>query len=172
RRTSVLEPGKNTLPYRLYVPTTYTGAKASPLIVALHGLGGTEDAFFDNYDRTLPPLAESHGYIVAGVLGYRVDGSYGWGLGPPPADPNTRRAQDFSEQEVMAVLQRVRQDYKIDDNRIYLLGHSMGAIGAWKITAKYPDIWAAVAPFAGSGSPATIERFKQIPQFVVHGDND
>jgi len=172
RRHYTLDAAKEILPYRMYVPTTYNGSKAYPLIVALHGLGGTEDAFFDNYNKALPPLAEQHGYIVAGVLGYRVDGSYGWGVGNPPADPATRRTQDFSEQDVMQVLARVRQQYKIDDARIYLIGHSMGAIGAWKIIAKYPDVWAAAATFAGSGAADTVVRFKQIPQFVVHGDND
>ena len=72
----------------------------------------------------------------------------------------------------MQVLQLVRQQYKIDENRIYLMGHSMGAIGTWKIAPKFPDIWAALAPFAGSGAPATLERISHIPQFVVHGDAD
>ena len=95
RRHYRLDAADEILPYRTYVPTTYTGAKAFPLIIALHGLGGTEDAFFDNYDKKLPPLAESHGYIVASPLGYRVDGSYGWGLGTRPWIPNTRRTQEF-----------------------------------------------------------------------------
>ena len=93
----------------------------------------------------MPKLAEQHGYIVAAPLGYRVDGSYGWGLGTPPADPATKRVQERSEEDVMQVLQLVRQQYRIDENRIYLAGHSMGAIGAWKIAAKFPDIWAALA---------------------------
>jgi polyhydroxybutyrate depolymerase len=154
------------------VPTTYTGAKAFPLIIALHGLGGTEDAFFDNYEKKLPPLAESHGYIVASPLGYRVDGSYGWGLGAAPADPNIRRTQDFSEQDVMQVLTRMRQLYKIDDSRIYLMGHSMGAIGTWKIAPKFPDVWAAIAAFSGSGAAATLERIRGVPEIIVHGDAD
>jgi poly(3-hydroxybutyrate) depolymerase len=172
RRHYRLDAANEIIPYRTYVPTTYTGAKAYPLIIALHGLGGTEDAFFDSYDKKLPPLAESHGYIVAAPLGYRVDGSYGWGLGNPPADPNTRRMQDFSEQDVMQVLQRVRQQYKVDDSRIYLMGHSMGGIGTWKLAPKYPNIWAAIAPFSGSGAPDTLERIKGVPEFVVHGDAD
>ena len=45
----------------------------------------------------------------------------------------------------MQVLARVRQHYKIDDSRIYLMGHSMGAIGTWKVAPKYPDVWAAIA---------------------------
>jgi poly(3-hydroxybutyrate) depolymerase len=172
RRHYRLDAANEILPYRTYVPAAYTGAKPFPLIIALHGLGGTEDSFFDGYDKALPPLAESHGYIVAAPLGYRVDGSYGWGLGTPPADPTIRRTQDFSEQDVMQVLARVRQLYKIDDARIYLMGHSMGAIGAWKIAPKYPDIWAAIAPFSGSGAAATLERIRTVPEIIVHGDAD
>jgi poly(3-hydroxybutyrate) depolymerase len=160
------------MPYRMYVPTSYNGSRAYPLIIALHGLGGTEDAFFENYEKAFPPLAEQHGYIVAGALGYRVDGSYGWGLGTPPADPNARRTQDLSEQDVMRVLELARKNYKIDNTRVYLMGHSMGGIGTWKLAPKYPDIWAAIAPFSGSGAPATLERIKNVPEFVVHGDND
>ena len=160
------------MPYRMYVPTAYNGSKPYPLIVALHGLGGTENSFFDNYDRAFPKLAEQRGYIVAAPLGYRVDGSYGWGVGNPPADPNTRRVQERSEQDVMRVLEIVRQQYKVDENRIYLMGHSMGAIGTWKMAPKFPAIWAALGMYAGSGAPATLERIKHIPQFVVHGDAD
>jgi poly(3-hydroxybutyrate) depolymerase len=172
KRHYLLDPANEILPYRMYVPTSYNGSKAFPLIVALHGLGGTEDAFFDNYNKALPPLAESHGYIVAAPLGYRVDGSYGWGLGTAPADPATKRTQDLSEQDVMQVLQRVRQQYRIDDSRIYLMGHSMGAIGTWKIAPKFPDMWAAIAPISGSGAPATLERIRTVPEIIVHGDND
>jgi poly(3-hydroxybutyrate) depolymerase len=172
KRHYTLDAAGEIIPYRLYVPTTYTGTKPFPLIVALHGLGGTEDSFFDGYEKRLPPLAEQHGYIVAAPLGYRVDGSYGWGLGNPPADPVARRTQDLSEQDVMQVLLHVRQQYKIDESRIYLLGHSMGAIGTWKIAPKYSEIWAAIAPISGSGAPATLERIRQVPEIIVHGDND
>jgi poly(3-hydroxybutyrate) depolymerase len=167
-----LDAANEIIPYRMYVPTAYTGAKAFPLIVALHGLGGTEDSFFDNYDKRLPPLAEQHGYILVAPLGYRVDGSYGWGLGTAPADPNVRRTQDLSEQDVMQVLQRVRQQYKVDENRIYLMGHSMGGIGTWKIAPKFPDIWAALGPIAGNGAPDTLDKIRHIPEIIVHGDAD
>jgi len=172
KRHYLLETASEIMPYRMYVPASYSPSRSYPLIIALHGLGGTEDSFFDGYERKFPVLAEQHGYIVAAPLGYRVDGSYGWGLGNPPADPATRRVQDYSEQDVMRVLQLVKQQYKIDDSRIYLIGHSMGAIGTWKLAPKYPNVFAAIATFAGSGNPATLEQIKQVPQFVVHGDAD
>jgi predicted peptidase len=172
KRHYLLEPAGEIMPYRVYVPTRYDGTRAYPLIIALHGLGGTEDGFFTNYGGVFPKLAEERGYLLATPLGYRVDGSYGWGVGNPPADPVTRQNQERSEQDVMEVLRRVRQQYNVDPNRIYLAGHSMGGIGTWRIGAKFPDIWAAMAPFAGSGAPATVERFRHIPQHVVHGDDD
>jgi poly(3-hydroxybutyrate) depolymerase len=172
KRHYALDDAMEVMPYHLYVPTTYTSARAFPLIIALHGLGGTEDAFFDTYGRQMPQLAEQHGYIIAAPLGYRVDGQYGWGLGNPPSDPKVETVQRLSEEDVMRVLAQAKSLYNVDPNRIYLMGHSMGAIGTWKLAAKYPDIWAAVAPFSGRGTPATIEKMRGIPEFVVHGDAD
>ena len=168
----LLEAANEIMPYRIYIPTTYVPTKPMPLIIALHGLGGTEDAFFEGYGRRLPHLAEAQGYIIATPLGYRVDGSYGWGVGTPPADPARRRSEEFSEADVMQVLALVRKNYAVDESRIYLMGHSMGAIGTWKIAPKYPEVWAALAAFSGQGAPATMEQMKGIPEFVVHGDND
>jgi predicted peptidase len=99
-------------------------------------------------------------------LGYRIDGGYGGRGGPA-----TKR-QQFSEQDVMEVLRLVRERYKIDDNRIYLMGHSMGAIGTWLLGPKYPNLWAVLAPISGAGDPASIERTRDIPEIVVHGDGD
>ena len=87
-------------------------------------------------------------------------------------DVASKRRIEFSEKDTMEVLRLMRANYKVDDSRIYLLGHSMGAIGAWYLGQKYPDIWAAIALISGSGSVETVTRMKDIPQFVVHGDND
>ena len=170
-RHYVLDGANEIMPYRVFVPKAYTGTKAFPLIIALHGLGGTEDGMLDRYGKRIPTLAEDRGYIVASPLGYRVDGFYGSAIAAT-SDARERRQRELSEQDVMQVLKRMRADYKIDESRIYLMGHSMGAIGAWALAAKYPDIWAAVAPFAGVAIPASVARFRHIPQFVVHGDAD
>jgi len=172
KRHYSLDGAGEVMPYRLYVPTTYTPSRPNALIIALHGLGATEDSFFESYGRKLPVLAEQRGYIVAAPLGYRVDGGYGWGVGSPPSDPTARRNQELSEADVMQVLAQVRKQYRIDESRIYLMGHSMGAIGTWKIAPKFPDIWAALGAYSGQGVVATADKMKHIPQFVVHGDAD
>ena len=172
KRHYLLTDAQEIMPYRMYVPKAYDGTKAYPLVIALHGLGQTEDSFFEAYGKRLPVLAEEHGYIVAAPLGYRVDGYYGWTLPSPSGNQVTRRQTELSERDVMEVLRRVRDGYKIDPTRIYLMGHSMGGIGTWAIAAKYPDIWAAIAPFSGLASPATVAQMRQLPEYVVHGDAD
>jgi predicted peptidase len=62
--------------------------------------------------------------------------------------------------------------YNVDESRIYLMGHSMGAIGTWALGSKYPQTWAALVSFSGVGAPALAANMKALPHFVVHGDAD
>jgi predicted esterase len=165
KRHYFLTEAGEIMPYRLYIPANYDGSRAFPLVVALHGLGGTEDSMFGANYRVIPE-AEKRGYIIAAPLGYRIDGGYGRNMGP-----GNQRSQ-FSEMDVMHVLELVRKDYKIDDQRIYLMGHSMGGIGTWALGAKYPRIWASLAPISGVADPRTVEVMRHIPEVVVHGDAD
>nr|AIT56387.1 esterase LC-Est1 [uncultured bacterium] len=148
----------NTLqPYRLYVPTTYDGTKAFPLVIALHGMGGDENSYFDSYQRGAFMIeAENRGYIVACPKGRQPASMY---VGP-------------AERDVMDVIAEVRRDYKIDPDRIYMTGHSMGGYGTWSIAMNHPDVFAALAPVAGGGNPLGMANIAHIPQLVVHGDND
>ena len=166
-----LEAADEIMPYRLYVPKAYSARKPMPLVIALHGLGQTEDSFFEAYGNTLPKLAEQRGYIIAAPLGYRVDGGYGVALGGGN-DPAAARARALSEQDVLEVLAQVRKHYAVDGTRIYLMGHSMGAIGTWAIAAKTPTQWTALGVFSGFGVASTAKTIAAIPQFVVHGDAD
>jgi poly(3-hydroxybutyrate) depolymerase len=171
-RHYLLEEAGEIMPYRLYVPRAYSGRQALPLVVALHGLGADQSSFFTAYGQRLPALAEERGYLVVAPLGYRVDGAYGFSLAVSTQDAAQKRKREMSEADVLAVLDLVRKQYTVDEDRVYLLGHSMGAIGSWYLGAKYPDRWAALAVFAGLGTPATESRMKHIAQFVVHGDAD
>jgi predicted esterase len=170
-RHYLLEGANEVMPYRVYVPTAYAPSAPTPLVIALHGLGGTEDSFFDQYSKLPPQLAEKHGFLLAAPLGFRVDGFYGSPI-MSAGDIASRRRAEYSEKDVLEVLALMRAQYNVDPSRIYLIGHSMGAIGTWALAAKYPETWAALAPFAGIGSPLAAERIKAIPQFVVHGDAD
>jgi len=69
------------MPYTLFVPTTYNPAKASPLIVDLHGLNITplQQILFDG----TADFAEKYGFIVMAPMGYSVTGGWGGRAGAP-----------------------------------------------------------------------------------------
>lgn len=171
-RHYLLQGANEIMPYRVYVPKAYSASKATPLVIALHGLGGNEDGFFDNYEKLPPQLAEQHGFLLASPLGFRRDGFYGSGI-MGTSDVAARRRGEYSEKDVLEVLRLMKAAYNVDDSRIYLMGHSMGAIGTWAMGSKFPQTWAALVTFAGTGRAEELApSMKAIPQFVVHGDAD
>ena len=148
----------NTLqPYRLFVPEKYDGTKDTPLVVALHGMGGDENTMFDSYSSgLLKREAERAGFLVVCPKGRGAASMY----------------RGDAQTDVMDVLAEVRKNYKVDPARIYLMGHSMGAYGTWSTAMDYPAIFAALAPISGGGNPAGMAKIKGIPQYVVHSDDD
>lgn len=163
------------MPYRVYVPKAFDAGKSYPLIIALHGLGGTETTMLPQANAPLAKMAEEHGYIVASPMGYRRNGGYGR-LPPGASDTAAAQLVRLSEEDVMNVLKLMRAQYKIDPSRIYLMGHSMGASGTWNLGTKYADIWAALGPIAGAPPVEMIpvQKLKDngVPVMVVHGDAD
>jgi len=68
-----------------------------------------------------------------------------------------------------------RKEFNIDDNRIYLMGHSLGGGGALHMGEQYANIWAGVAGCAPAafGFTWTAEsKLKNVPLFIIAGDAD
>jgi poly(3-hydroxybutyrate) depolymerase len=172
KRTYDFKDAGKEMEYALFVPSKYDKAKKGPLIVALHGLFSNPQQIM-RY-RGLTDLAEKYGYIVVAPMGYNTSGWYG--SAPPfmrmKTDPPN--LYELSEKDVMNVLDIVRKEYKIDPDRIYLMGHSMGGGGTWHIGIKHPDLWAALAPIAPAafGSPDQLKKIKDVPVILVQGDKD
>ena len=166
------------LEYVLYVSSKVSKDKKNPLIVALHGMGG--DANFIVRDR-LVDLAEEGGYVAVGPLGYSVSGWFGSpviALGGRPVEPPN--LTELSEKDVMNVLAMMLKEFNIDENRIYLVGHSMGGAGAIFLGQKYKDKWAAVAAIAPAAFMMLQNRAKiltpirdaGIPLMMIQGSKD
>lgn len=58
-----------------------------------------------------------------------------------------------TEEWVLELIDRARRTWKVDPNRVYLVGHSMGGYGSWTLGAHHADQLAAVAPSAGGPTP-------------------
>ena len=172
KKTYDFKDAKKEMEYAQFVPSTYKKENKSPLIIALHGLGSNPQQIM-RY-RGLTDLAEKHGYIVAAPMGYNSGGWYGARIPFKTRKDDPDNLSELSEKDVMNVLEIVRKEYTIDQDRIYLTGHSMGGGGTWHMAIKYPDLWAALAPIAPAiFRPATdVEKVKHLPVILVQGDND
>ncbi|HEV3334128.1 MAG TPA: prolyl oligopeptidase family serine peptidase [Bryobacteraceae bacterium] len=144
-------------PYRIFIPDGYEAARPSPLVIALHGAGGDENDFFDDFPQSpLQPEAQRHGFLV---------------VCPKGRDPHSGY-RGAAEQDIFDVLAEVRRQYRVDASRIYLMGHSMGAYATWRLATEHPDLFAALGPIAGGGEPADMGKIRHIPQYIVHGSGD
>jgi pimeloyl-ACP methyl ester carboxylesterase len=67
--------------------------------------------------------------------------------------------------------------YRIDVDRIYLTGPSLGGSGTWYIATRYPETFAAIAPMSGFTSHLDyvdkhIDRLAATPVWAFHGKLD
>jgi predicted peptidase len=80
----------------------------------------------------------------------------------------------LAEIDTMTLLKSIRQQYAVDSERIYLMGHSMGGAGTYYLGGKYNGIWAGLAPISGAGgiTEGTAERYNSLPMLIMHGARD
>jgi predicted peptidase len=203
------------IPYALFVSSKVKKDQKAPMIVTLHGLGGTHTTMMR---PNAIDLAEAGGYILLAPMGYNPRGWFGapspqGRRGAPPANaaPNTaapnapapapatpnqaaaapqgRRGggggltnandppnlRQLSEKETLQAIDLVRREFTVDNDRTYLMGHSMGGAGTLYLAITYPQRWAAVAAIAPAAFGVDRDGLSKIPKMpimVVHGDMD
>jgi pimeloyl-ACP methyl ester carboxylesterase len=110
-------------------------------------------------------------------------GGDGRGGAAPPLPASTQppeKVRDYSEKDVLNVLAMIRDEFRIDDKRTYLMGHSMGGAGTYFLGSKYADQWAAIAPIAPAAFLMNDNRADilqgirdaDLPMLVAQGDAD
>jgi len=145
--------------YYLYIPSSYNPSRNWPLIIALHPSTGRGNSMVERFIES----AGKKGYIVAG--------------------PNSANSSywSFSEaNDLFRMIDQIKDQYKIDDSRIYLTGFSAGAIMTYYLGLKFPEKFRAIAPFSGRIRSMeqqghlflTRDPAKQIPVLILHGKND
>lgn len=135
---------------RFHEPRGLSQKYPVPLVVALHGAGGSENLFFEGY---------GNGHIV------KECEKRGWMLLAP-------RGGLLGAAPVAAIIDKLAERYPIDPKRIFLVGHSMGAGQAIELAQQHPGKFAAVASLGGAGRVRKKEPFADLPVFVGVGDQD
>lgn len=73
---------------------------------------------------------------------------------------------------VMALVDHAIRRYRVDPDRVYLSGVSLGGVAAWDTAIAYPDRIAAIVPVAAWAHPQGIERMVDVPVWAFHGALD
>jgi predicted peptidase len=150
-----------TIPYRLFIPPKYKKSEQYPLIIWLHGAGGsgTDNLLQIQGDQTpgthlwtTPNNVARHPAFVL------VPQSTGrWSALPVVPD----------------VIEAIKAEFSIDRSRVYVIGQSMGGQAAWDLVAGHPETFAAAIFVCSTGGfPGSAKTVAGIPMWVFHGSND
>lgn len=170
-----------SLPYRILFPENYKAGDKFPLLVFLHGYGerGTDNEaqlvhgshlFTDKKNREQFPVIVVFPQCPAG------EGSWSW---YEPVAGNVAWQVPFHEkgqaplQAVIELVEKLVAEEKVDTDRLYAMGLSMGGFGTFELIARMPGRFAAAAPICGGGNTAVTGLYaEQTALWVFHGDAD
>lgn len=80
--------------------------------------------------------------------------------------------QGWDAPQLGALLDEIETKYRVDKNRVYVTGLSMGGFGTWRLASEFPERFAALAPFCGGADVNEAHRVAHIPTWAFHGDRD
>ena len=158
------------LPYRLHIPDSAERGQELPLVLYLHGSGGSGT---DNGKQ---------------ISGGNVLGTHVW-TGPAvrqrqpafvlaPQIPEHATWHSFTDEPspyaatLVDLLEELRTELRIDTHRIYVVGQSLGGYGVWDLIARYPDLFAAAVPLCGGGDTTRILSARDVAVWAFHGAKD
>lgn len=165
--------GGRTRQYRVYVPDSYRSDTPAPLLVSLHGGGGSMDymAKDENYGQ-ISHAARGGEVLVFpnGVSRFRSGMLATWNAGACCGAARDEEVDDVGF--IRAVLERVMGQLNIDRQRVYATGMSNGAMMAYRLACEMPDVIRAVAAVAGTDNTRSCTPAQPISVLHIHARND
>jgi polyhydroxybutyrate depolymerase len=152
----------------IYAPAT-AAKEPAPVVFAFHGHGGRmrHTAVVFGYQKHWPEA------IVVYMQGLNTPGAFTDFEGKEPGWQRVfGQEKDRDLKFFDAVLATLKQDFKIDEKRIYATGHSNGGAFTYFLWAARGDVFAAVAPCAAMTGRGLRQHFKPKPVFHLAGEKD
>lgn len=172
----------DTLPYRILYPENYDPESSYPVLFFLHGAGerGNDNEkqlvhgaklFLDDSIRNAFPA------IV--VFAQCPEDSY-WSNVDIQSNPEGRREFYFRTKGkpstamslFLRLVKHIRKHEAVDQQRVYIGGLSMGAMGTYEALRRKPKFFAAAFAICGGDNTANVRRYKHVPLWIFHGEQD
>ncbi|MEM8889967.1 MAG: T9SS type A sorting domain-containing protein [Bacteroidota bacterium] len=153
--------------YILYVPASYDGQEAVPLLFNFHGYTSNANAQMVYGD--FRPIADTTGFIIVhpqGTLDNQGKTHFNVGWGGSSTD-------DVGFTDLL--LDSLIANYNIDESRVYSTGMSNGGYMSYYLACQLSDRIAAVASVTGSMTPLQYNGCSpthSTPILQIHGTQD
>lgn len=152
--------GQNTLPYRK-AEICQNGVENSALVLYLHG----GSARGNDNEKQLSEAAVS--IIYEYLLDHEMSAIF-----VVPQCPSGGGWTSQNRKVVNELLKSYVNAGKVDDDRVYVMGGSMGGTGTWCQLSYFPDFYAAAMPVAGNPTGMNAENVATTPVLTVMGTAD
>jgi predicted peptidase len=146
--------------YVVFVPHDYDGKSSAPAILFLHGAGQVGKNGLDQIDGGLGEAIRKREQTFPFITIF------------PQAQEGSWSADSPDGIRAMVILDEVQKAYRVDAQRTYLTGYSMGGEGTWSLAAVHPSRWAAIVPLCPSENRSAATKLKHIPCWCFQGDRD
>jgi len=146
------------LQYLLYLPDAYEQEPESefPLLLFLHG-GGESGNKLEKVKTHGPPSMIEEGHTFPFLV-------------LTPQNPHPKKF--WNETALIALLNTIEKEYRVDKSRVWIAGLSRGGYGAWRLAIQYPDRFAALVAICGETPDHYAGWLGQMPIWVFHGEKD
>src|SRR5689334_327724 len=151
--------------YLLYLPerAPRAGTGSWPLILFLHGAG-------ERGTRLSKVSAHGPPRVVLEQLNFPF----------VVVSPLCPAGQLWSNDHLLALLDKILELYPVDRSQVYLTGLSMGGYGTWRLGLAHPERFAAIAPLCGGGDilpllladPKQLRAIRTLGVWAFHGGKD
>jgi len=142
--------------YLLHLPKGYErGRKRWPLLLFLHG-AGERGRDLDLVKKHGPPRLIAEGHDLPFIV----------------VSPQCPSRRWWADDVLAALLDDVIAHHRVDEQRVYLTGLSMGGYGTWSLACEHPERFAAIAPICGGGNRLLAHKLKDVPVWAFHGAQD
>lgn len=163
--------------YLLALPNGYDpkAQKRWPLLLFLHGSGERGDDAWSAARHGPPKLLRGESLSPreresAKILAEKFI----------VVSPQCPKNQWWNTETLLALLDEIEREHRVDRRRVYLTGLSMGGYGAWALGLAHPERFAALVPVCGGGEFATSfmsnthkrADFRRLPVWAFHGAKD
>ncbi len=166
-----------TLPYRIYIPSSYNENEKLPVVTILHGAGERGNDNKKQLINMVPGLfsQKNSPFFDAIVIAPQCPAYPEQWVDTPWAQGNYSTESVAESNELKAVvelLESVKGELSTDEDRYYVMGISMGGFGTWDLISRHTEMFAAAVPLCGGADPSMAKHLVDFPIWTVHSTND